>query len=225
MKRILYCLGFIAAAGVLVGCDKPDLSTDAGAYSYSIGRQIVQNQKDQSIEVDAKAFCAGVKDAVEGKEARITEEEQSNARRKIGEKIREKMMADAGRHEKEGKDYQEMNKKREGVKLTASGLQYRVVREGKGKKPTAKNIVRVHYKGTTVDGKEFDSSYKRGEPAEFSLGGVIPGWTEGLQLMNEGAMFEFVIPSDLAYGPRGQRPDIAPNSTLIFEVELLEVKN
>jgi FKBP-type peptidyl-prolyl cis-trans isomerase len=218
-------LALSALAGLsLIGCDKPDLTTDAGKYSYSIGRQITSNQIEQGIEIDPKAFCAGVKDGAAKKESRITDQEMSDARRAIGEKIREKMMAEAEKNTKEGQDYLEQNKKKDGVKVTASGLQYREVRAGKGKKPTAKDMVKVHYKGTLINGKEFDSSYKRGEPAEFALAGVIPGWTEGLQLMNEGSVYEFVIPSELAYGQRGQRPDIEPNSTLVFEVELLEIK-
>jgi FKBP-type peptidyl-prolyl cis-trans isomerase len=116
------------------------------------------------------------------------------------------------------------NAKKEGVKTTASGLQYEVLTPGTGKSPKATDIVRVNYRGTTIDGKEFDSSYKRGEPIEFPLNGVIPGWTEGLQLMKEGAKYRFFIPPNLAYGLAGAGPLIGPNETLIFDVELLKVR-
>jgi FKBP-type peptidyl-prolyl cis-trans isomerase len=123
-----------------------------------------------------------------------------------------------------GITYLAENAKKEGVKALPSGLQYKVVKEGTGKQPTKADTVKVHYRGTLIDGKEFDSSYKRNEPIEFPLNGVIKGWTEGLQLMKEGSKYLLFIPSDLAYGSRGAGRDIGPDETLIFEVELLEVK-
>lgn len=125
--------------------------------------------------------------------------------------------------ETKGQQYMSENAKREGVKTTESGLQYEVITEGDGKSPTATDTVLVHYKGTLIDGTEFDSSYKRGEPIEFPLNRVIPGWTEGVQLMKEGAKYRFVIPPNLAYGAQGAGP-IGPNETLVFEVELLKVR-
>ena len=123
----------------------------------------------------------------------------------------------------EGEAFLAENGKKEGVITTASGLQYKILKEGNGASPKATSSVTVHYKGTTIDGNEFDSSYKRGTPATFPLNRVIAGWTEGLQLMKEGASYEFYIPSDLAYGSRGAGRDIGPNSTLIFDVELIKV--
>ncbi len=122
-----------------------------------------------------------------------------------------------------GEKFLQENAAKEGVVTTASGLQYKIVREGEGRRPTASDTVVVHYRGTLIDGTEFDSSYKRGEPIEFPLNRVIAGWTEGVQLMQEGAEFRFFIPSKLAYGPRGAGRDIGPNEALIFDVELLEV--
>src|SRR5688572_6631726 len=126
------------------------------------------------------------------------------------------------RSKKEGEDFLAANKSKEGVKSTATGLQYKVIKEGKGPKPKPTDVVKVHYRGTLLNGTEFDSSYKRGEPVEFPLGQVIPGWTEGVQLMTVGSKYQFFIPGDLAYGERGNQ-GIPPNSTLQFEVELLEI--
>jgi len=123
-----------------------------------------------------------------------------------------------------GQTFLAENAKKDGVKTTASGLQYEVLTPGTGKSPKATDVVQVNYRGTTIDGKEFDSSYKRGEPIEFPLNGVIPGWTEGVQLMKEGAKYRFFIPSNLAYGASGAGSAIGPNETLIFDVELLKVR-
>jgi FKBP-type peptidyl-prolyl cis-trans isomerase len=125
---------------------------------------------------------------------------------------------------KKGATFLAENKKKDGVKVTESGLQYKVLEEGTGKTPKATDTVKVHYRGTTINGREFDSSYRRGEPIEFPLNGVIKGWTEGLQLMKEGSKYELYIPSNLAYGSRGAGGAIGPNETLIFQVELIEVK-
>jgi len=138
--------------------------------------------------------------------------------------LQDKQKAMADKNAADGKKYLDDNKKKEGVKTTASGLQYKVLKEGNGPQPKAADTVTVDYKGTLIDGTEFDSSYKRGEPATFPLNGVIKGWTEGLQLMKTGAKYQFFIPADLAYGQRAMGPDIAPNSTLIFEVELKSVQ-
>ena len=127
------------------------------------------------------------------------------------------------KNKKDGEAFLAGNKKKEGIKTTASGLQYKIITEGKGKKPSADDTVRVHYKGALLDGSEFDSSYKHGEPAEFSVSGVIPGWTEAVQLMPVGSKWQLFVPSTLAYGEQGQGRVIGPNATLIFEVELLAV--
>jgi len=172
-------------------------------------------------ELDYDALLEGLKQGHEGKETQITmQEAQTNLQTfEQAAAAEEASAAAAG-----GLAYLEENKAKEGVTVTDSGLQWEVITEGDGPKPTAEDTVSVHYVGTLLDGTEFDSSVARGQPAEFPLGGVIPGWTEGLQLMNTGSKYRFVIPSELAYGERGAGQAIGPGATLIFEVELLEIK-
>ncbi len=146
------------------------------------------------------------------------------AREITATKMEQKQKTAGEKNKTDGVKFLEENKKKEGVKTTASGLEYKVLKEGTGPQPKATDMVTVNYRGTLIDGTEFDSSYKRGQPATFPLNGVIKGWTEGLQLMKQGSKYQFVVPSNLAYGERSVGPDIAPNATLIFEVELLDVK-
>lgn len=206
----------------LVACEKPDLKSPKGQYSYAIGTQIAKNLKDQKIDLDINAFNAAIKDVTGGKEPQLTEEERMTALRKMSEGLREQNNAAAGENLKKGQAYLDANKAREGVKVTASGLQYEVITEGKGAMPKETDTVEVHYKGTLIDGKEFDSSYSRNQPAQFPVKGVIPGWTEALQLMKAGSKFKLTIPANLAYGEQGN-PSIPGNSVLVFEVELLKI--
>jgi len=229
MTKSLFMPATLAVSMVLtvVGCDKlggsASLGTDQQKASYAIGQQIGENMKMQSVEVDTKALHAGLSDALSGKEPRLKPEEMQAAMVKLQESTVKKRMEDSEKQRKVGVEFLEKNKAKEGVKTTASGLQYEVVKEGSGAKPKAEDTVRVHYTGTFVDGKKFDSSRDRGEPAEFPVSGVIPGWTEALQLMSVGSQYKLVIPADLAYGERGQ-PGIPPHSVLLFDVELLDVK-
>ena len=169
---------------------------------------------------------AGFKAGQEGN-ALFTEEEKAAAlnelQQEMMKKMQEEMTKKAADNKAKGQAFLDENKAKEGVKVTASGLQYVVEQEGKGPNPGAEDTVEVHYKGTLLDGTEFDSSYKRNQPAKFPLNRVIPGWTEGMQLMNKGAKFKFFIPSDLAYGDYGNQ-NIGPGETLIFEVELLSIE-
>lgn len=219
--------GVAAAAILTAGCDRPNLKEEKGRYSYAIGYRLATNMKNQKVDLDSKSFTAAVKDVMAGKEPRLTEEEMQTAMQKMAEARNSQMSAE---EEKAGKEnlakaeaFLAENKDKEGVKVTESGLQYKQIREGKGKSPTLESVVEVHYRGRLLDGTEFDSSYKRNEPARFPVRAVIPGWTEALQLMKPGSKYELYIPPNLAYGPKGG-PTIPPNSALIFEVELLDVK-
>jgi FKBP-type peptidyl-prolyl cis-trans isomerase len=195
--------------------------------SYAIGMAMARNMKAQGIDLDADIFAKAFKDTVSGTEPAMTDQEAQAAmtafQAEMVAKKQEEMKKLGEENKKKGEAFLAENKKKEGVKVTASGLQYKVIKEGDGKKPGAKDTVKVNYKGTLLDGTEFDSSYKRNEPATFPVSGVIPGWTEALQLMKTGSKYEVVIPSNLAYGEAGAGGVIPPNATLVFEVELLSI--
>ena len=198
------------------------LKTEMDKVSYMIGTQIGRSFKTQDIEVNLDVLMWGLKDALAGKELALTQEEIQKVNTSFQQQMMAKQMAKVAENLAKGKAFLEQNKAKEGVKVLPSGLQYKVITEGTGKTPTADDTVKTHYQGTLLDGTEFDSSYKRNQPAEFAVKGVIKGWTEALQLMKEGAKWELYIPADLAYGERG-RPGIPPNSVLIFQIELLEI--
>lgn len=195
--------------------------------SYAIGTDIAANMKRQGIDIDPKALAAGLTDGFEGK-MKLTAGELKQVmdefRAQMMAKTESKTKVDGEKNLKEGEAYLAANAKKDGVKTTASGLQYKTLKSGKGKSPKATDTVKVHYHGTLIDGTVFDSSVERGEPISFPLNGVIAGWTEGVQLMKEGDKFQFTIPSKLAYGEQGAGGKIGPNSALIFEVELLAVE-
>jgi FKBP-type peptidyl-prolyl cis-trans isomerase FkpA/FKBP-type peptidyl-prolyl cis-trans isomerase FklB len=205
------------------------LETDMDRISYVLGVNIGQDLKQMNVDVNAEAMAQAISDVIKGEKFALSDEEMTKAMQAFQEKMREaqvkqqeEAMKAGEKNTEEGKLFLEANGKKEGVKTTASGLQYQVVKEGSGAQPLASDTVKVNYRGTFINGEEFDSSYKRNEPAQFPLGGVIAGWTEGLQLMKVGSTYKFFVPSDLAYGPQG-RGGIPPNSTLIFDIELLEV--
>lgn len=208
--------------------DAPKLESQQDKVSYSIGVDIGGTLKRQGIEIDPAKLIIGLKDAYTGGKIALTDEEIKTTMETFQKELIAKAAAkrdEDGRKNKEaGEKFLADNKKKEGVKTTESGLQYKVSTEGKGAKPKESDTVKVHYRGTTIDGKEFDSSYKRNEPAEFPLAGVIKGWTEGLQLINVGSKAQFVIPAALAYGDQAP-PEIGPGQTLVFDVELLEIKS
>lgn len=206
----------------------PALSSEKDRVSYAIGTDIGNSLKRMEAEIDPAKLAAGLNDALGGGKLLLTEEEIASTMQAFQMKAREKMMAkrqaDGEKLSKEGVEFLEANKKKEGVVVLPSGLQYKVIKMGEGVKPTTANSVVAHYRGTLINGKEFDSSYKRNEPATFPVTGVIPGWTEVLQLMPTGSKWQVYIPSALAYGEGGAGADIPPNSTLIFDIELIEVK-
>jgi FKBP-type peptidyl-prolyl cis-trans isomerase FklB len=197
--------------------------------SYAIGMNWGTGLHRQGIDVDSAALIQGMKDALAGGKTLLTEDEARAALMQLQKEIQEKQQAKAAAegeaNKKEGDAFLAANKTKEGVVTLPSGLQYKILKEGNGPKPTASDSVVCNYKGTLINGTEFDSSYKRGEPATFPVTGVIKGWTEALQLMPVGSKWQLFIPPDLAYGPRGTPGGpIGPNATLIFEVELLSIK-
>jgi FKBP-type peptidyl-prolyl cis-trans isomerase len=197
------------------------LNTPHEKASYSIGINIGQNFKSEGLDsLDIDILARAIKDVMESRDLAIDE---SEAQIIIQEYVANLQGQRSQQQQQEGNTFLEENKNKEGVKTTESGLQYKVIKEGTGASPVATDQVTVHYTGRLIDGTIFDSSKQRGEPATFPLNGVIPGWTEGLQLMKEGGVYEFYIPPHLAYGDRGAGNVIPPNSTLVFEVELLKV--
>lgn len=196
----------------------------AERVSYSVGLNMGQNLERDGIEVDLDYLIQGLRDALEGNPPLLSEQEMQAAGQQIQQQMAERRQAAGAENRAKGESFLAENAKRPEVKTTSSGLQYEVLRAGEGPSPEQGETVTVHYRGTLIDGTEFDSSYARGEPATFPLDRVIAGWTEGLQLMKQGAKYKFYIPSDLAYGEQGTPGGpIPPSSTLIFEVELIKV--
>ncbi|NIA14634.1 MAG: hypothetical protein GWP08_11190 [Nitrospiraceae bacterium] len=223
------CLALPALGASDTGAPEAEfkLETKMDRVSYSVGNQVGDSLTKAGFEVDFDTFMRGVRDVIEGKEPLMS---PSEVRTTMQEYTRERA---AKRREERRKQSEENiaaqeaflkdNAGRPGVVVLPSGLQYKVIEEGTGASPKATDRVKVHYRGTLLDGTEFDSSYKRSKPSEFMANGVIQGWSEALQLMREGAKWELYIPSELAYGPRGSQGKIGPNAMLVFEVELLEI--
>ena len=233
---LLLVLASACSAGMSEEADGADPATDTemaadagidGKTSYAIGWQTGQSFVRQEMEIDEESLMQGLREGLAGGESKWTDEEMGAALQELQRTMRARQQAKAKEQSTsnaaEGTAFLESNGAREGVTTTESGLQYEVLTAGDGAKPAATDTVTVHYRGTLLDGTEFDSSYARNQPATFPLSGVIGGWTEGLQLMGIGAKWKFFIPSELAYGMRGSPPKIGPGVTLIFEVELLEI--
>ena len=224
MKRFIIIVSASLLALPLFGQDKsPQLKDQKDKVSYAIGMNIGLNLSRQKVDINPDVLAAGIKDALAGK-PQLTQDQVKDIMTQFEKDMEQKQKASGEKNKADGAKFLEENKKKPGVKATASGLQYKVEKEGTGPQPKATDMVTVNYRGTLIDGTEFDSSYKRGQPATFPLNGVIKGWTEGLQLMKPGSKYQFFVPSNLAYGERSVGPDIAANATLIFEVELLELK-
>ena len=205
------------------------LETDDEIASYGFGLDIGRSLEPTLSHLDRDALRRGIEDALDGRDPAIPLEQLAEVTQRVGMLIRVERTAEiqamTESNRVEGEAYLASNAEKDGVTTTASGLQYEVLREGEAgdAQPTPTDQVSIHYRGTLLDGTEFDSSYSRGQPVQFGVMGVIPGFSEGLQLMTVGSHFRFVIPSDMAYGPQGAGNDIGPHATLIFEIELLDV--
>jgi len=229
VKKISSLTSIMVASLVMLG-SLPDVAISADLksakekYSYAIGFQIGSNLKRENADVDVDAIKQGIADVLAGTSPKVSMEDMQAAVMEIQKEQQAARQAQGEKAKKAGEDFLAANKKKKGVKTLDSGLQYKVITEGKGPKPKATDTVVAHYKGTLIDGTEFDSSLKHGQPATFAVGQVIKGWQEILPLMPTGSKWQVFIPSDLAYGARGAGASIGPNETLVFDIELLEVK-
>lgn len=233
MKQVflsLLLVGLLAAPAVAQPAAKapagePAPKTVKDQASYSIGYDIGRSFKDRELDVELAMILRGMKDALAGADPALTEEQMVQAMEEFQKAYQQQMAQKAKKSAEEGAAFLAANGKKEGIVTTPSGLQYKVLKQGNGPSPKATDVVRTHYQGTFLNGKVFDSSIKRGEPATFAVNEVIPGWTEALQLMKVGDKWQLFVPSNLAYGPQGSQGVIPPDSTLLFEVELLEIVN
>ena len=205
-----------------------NLSSKEDKLSYSIGADFGANFKNQGIQINSEAFAQGLKDSMSGAKLQMTQEQMKETIQKFQQELMAKKIKaikeKAEANKKKGESFLKANAKKPGVVSLPSGLQYQVITKGKGAKPTKEDTVTVEYTGTLIDGKVFDSSEKTGKPATFKLSQVIPGWTEALQLMQEGATWKIFVPAKLAYGQRGVGGPIGPNETLIFKIHLISIK-
>ena len=237
MLKSYRLLALVAAASLIVACAKKEgegsaasgeLTTDSQKFGYAIGVDLAKSLTPVKDDVDIEALKQGLDDQFKNSASKMDDAAREAIKTSVSKKMQERQMQQrteqAKKSKEEGDKFLAENAKKTGVKTTASGLQYEVLTEGKGDHPKASDKVTVHYKGTLLNGEEFDSSYSRNQPVTFPLSNVIPGWTEGVQLMTPGSKYKFYIPSALAYGERGAGVKIGPNSTLIFEVELLSVE-
>ncbi len=235
MRRLVICLIVLVVLLPLLSLatdqERPaatELKSFAEKISYVLGREIGHSFKESPVEIELDIFIQGMTDSLQGGKSLLDADETNQIKQEFSRQVQERrqtqMAALSQKNRADGEAFLATNKNKEGVITTASGLQYKVLKKGDGPKPQNNDKVTVHYRGTLLDGTEFDSSYKRGKPATFQVNGVIRGWTEALQLMNVGSKYQLFIPSDLAYGTRGAGRKIGPNSTLIFDVELLGIE-
>lgn len=234
-KMCMAALAVLALALPACGQNKeavkaPEVKTREDKISYGIGMDIAGNLQSFPVKLNADLLSQGLKDALTGAKPLVADKDLQEAMQSLQAEMmakqameNEKMKGVAEQNKVDGAKFLEENKKKEGVVTTKSGLQYKVITKGSGPKPKPEDVVLVHYRGTLTNGTEFDSSYSRNQPAKFPVGGVIPGFSEALQLMDKGAKWQVVIPSDLAYGDKQAGPGIAPNSVLVFELELVDI--
>jgi FKBP-type peptidyl-prolyl cis-trans isomerase FklB len=220
-------MGLCLLVSPVMAAENGTLKSQKDKVSYTLGADVAKSLKQLGVEVDPEIFIKGVKDALTGAKPLLTEEEMRNVmttfKQEMGAKQMEKIKALGEKNKKDGEAFLAENKKKPGVKTTASGLQYKVIKEGTGKTPKKTDKVSCNYQGTLIDGTEFDSSYKRGQPATFPVEGVIPAWTEALQMMKVGSKWQLFVPAKLGYGEKGAGPLIGPNAVLIFTVELMSI--
>ncbi len=220
-------IGVLFWVGQVNAQEKPELKNQKEKLSYIIGMDIGNDLKKQSVDIDTSLLLKGVKDALSGSQPLLTEQEIHETRAAFQKDLiakQEKQEEIGKKNKKAGEAFFAENKKKEGVITLPSGLQYKVIRAGSGKKPKLTDTVRIHYRASLLNGGEFDSSYLRGRPDDYQVNGVIPGMTEALQLMEEGAKWRLFIPSNLAYGEQGKAGVIGPGIALIFEIELLSIR-
>jgi len=225
MKKILLIsLGLAVATSTYA--ENQHLKTTEQKASYTLGSDIAKNFRDQGLEIDAKAFSLGLEDALKNRPLKLTEDEMLGAIDEVKKRMQrqqiDKKRALAEENSKEGQLFLAENAKKSGVTTLESGVQYKVLTKGEGKSPTEEDTIFAHYRGTLIDGTEFDSSYQRGNPLKLQMGGVIKGWGEVLKRMKPGSKWEVYIPSEMAYGERGAGEAIGPNKTLIFTIELIQ---
>ena len=224
----LFCLMLVSGKAFAEDKKPAELATDIQKLSYALGLDLGTYFKTLGEDLDLEALNKGLVDSYKGNKPLLTQEETAKIQQDFAQKQQQKQIKDTldkiTKNNKVAEDFLKDNGSKEGVVTTESGLQYKVMSLGEGPKPKAEDMVKVHYKGTLMDGTEFDSSYSRNEPAVFPLNQVIPGWTEAVQLMNVGSKYQLFLPPNLAYGDRGAPPVIEPGSMLIFEVELLGIE-
>lgn len=228
MKSLLITIVALALTSTGLAQERKALKDTKDKVSYSIGLDIGRTFKKQNIDINTDTLLEGLKDAFSGAKPLLTDEQMKETMTAFTQEVRQKqevVTKEAGqKNAAAGEKFLAENKTKPGVKTTASGLQYKVIKEGNGPIPTESDSVVTNYRGTLINGTEFDSSFKRNQPATFQVGRVIKGWTEALQLMKVGSKYQLFVPANLAYGERSVSEDIGPNETLIFEVELLEIK-
>lgn len=217
-------VAFLACAGATAAQETVDLDSVEQKFSYAMGLRLGQSLKSQGLEkIDSRAFAAGVDDSISGRGFRVPPDELSTAVQTFQQQMQQEKQAKADRNLAAAETFLSQNRKKEGVVELPSGLQYRVLEEGDGAQPAESDSVTVHYRGTLIDGEEFDSSYSRGEPAKLKIDQVIEGWQQALPMMHVGSKWRIFVPPKLAYGERGAGSVIGPNETLIFDIELLGI--
>jgi FKBP-type peptidyl-prolyl cis-trans isomerase len=228
MKKLTAAALFVSAASACSGGGGGAMETVMERGSYAIGVDVARSVQRTGADLDVDLLIAGLRDQMAERQLRIPEDSLATVMREFAMQLQEdqarEQEAQMTANREEGEAFMASNADDEGVVTTESGLQYQVLDEGDGASPTATDVVTVHYVGTLLDGTEFDSSHRRGQPATFPVNGVIPGWTEALQLMKVGSKYKLWVPAELGYGPQGSPPDIGPNATLVFEVELLGIE-